>query len=669
MELVNLLDLDVVKVSREISDYSLMITASSGYGKAQPLDALVLSENGYVKMGNIKVGDKVFGEDGELHNVIGVYPQGNKEIYEVVFSDGTSTECCKEHMWTIQTPSDRCNGKFRNMSLEEIMEKQLYKISSGYKRWQYYIPMVNPIRFKKQNFKIEPYILGLLIGDGYLASGSIEFTNTEPDILKEFQDYFRTTRKNEITLRVSDGCGAVRGELDRLGLRCVSDEKFIPEIYKYNSVDVRLDILRGLIDTDGHVCGSSVEFSTSSLQLAEDVKFVAESLGCTARIVTKEQPYYLDCKGNKVYCKDNYRVLIKQPLGLKVFSSEKHNSKFKEGQTKARRYIKEIKKLGVKPAQCIKVDNPSNLYVTNNFIVTHNTPFLAELYGERALILSFENSQKGIAGAHAVQIDSYETLIFYLGQLQNPKVREKFDVIIIDTLFLLDYCCEKSVTDAYGKDLIGDCLKWNKAYKIVDKRFLTVIKTLQKMNYSMVYVCHPVEKKVKAPNGQEYIKLEPKVSDRIKDLLLPEIDIRLFATYDNEGNKVIYTKGTPHFDARCRVGDIDSIIPFNAEALKKAFAEGVDRKVVNKNLIVDNIERKNMAIDNERNFEEVMNELVSIGQELEAAGLGMKAQQILSSELGCDDEGNQRTLANVNEKMKPALEVIIIKLKELKSQK
>ena len=104
------------------------------------------------------------------------------------------------------------------------------------------------------------------------------------------------------------------------------------------------------------------------------------------------------------------------------------------------------------------------------------TPFLAELYGERALILSFENSQKGIAGAHAVQIDSYETLSFYLGQLQNPEVRKKFDVIIIDTLFLLDYYCEKSVTDAYGKDLLGDCLKWNKAYKIVDKRFLTVIK-------------------------------------------------------------------------------------------------------------------------------------------------------------------------------------------------
>lgn len=295
------------------------------------------------------------------------------------------------------------------------------------------------------------------------------------------------------------------------------------------------------------------------------------------------------------------------------------------------------------------------------------TPFLAELYGDRALILSFENSQKGIAGAHAVQIDSYETLSFYLSQLQNPQVREKFDVIIIDTLFLLDYACEKSVTDAYGKDLLGDCLKWNKAYKIVDKRFLTVIKTLQKMNYTVVYVCHPAEKKVKAPNGQEYTKIEPKVSDRIKDLLLPEIDIRLFASYDNEGNKVIYTQGTPFFDARCRVGEMDQVIPFNAQALREAFAVGIDRKIANKELIVDNIERKNVAIDNERSFAEVVEELMSLGQELGTIGLGNKAQAIVDAELGCDDDGNQRTLNTVNEKMKPALEVIIIKLKDLKA--
>lgn len=293
------------------------------------------------------------------------------------------------------------------------------------------------------------------------------------------------------------------------------------------------------------------------------------------------------------------------------------------------------------------------------------TPMLAELYGKRALILSFENSQKGIAGASAVQIDSYETLMYYVGQLQNPLVREKFDVIVIDTLFLLDYYCEKSVTDAYGKDLLSDCLKWNKAYKIVDKRFLTVIKTLQKMNYSMVYVCHPVEKKVKAPTGQEYTKIEPKVSDRIKDLLLPEIDIRLFASYDNEGNKVIYTQSSPYFDARCRVGEMDAVIPFNATALREAFAEGIERKYQDKDLVVDNIARKNMAVDS-RSFEVVINELMTLGQELEAAGHGMEAQAIVANELGNDDDGNPRNLSSVNEKMTPALEVIIIKLKELK---
>lgn len=293
------------------------------------------------------------------------------------------------------------------------------------------------------------------------------------------------------------------------------------------------------------------------------------------------------------------------------------------------------------------------------------TPFLAELYGERALILSFENSQKGIAGAHAVQIDSYETLMYYVSQLQNPQVREKFDVVIIDTLFLLDFACEKSVTDAYGKDLLGDCLKWNKAYKIVDKKFLTVIKSLQKMNYSMVYVCHPSEKKVKAPNGQEYIKIEPKVSDRIKDLLMPEIDIRLFASYDAEGNKVIYTQASPYFDARCRVGEMDAIVPFNAQALREAFEAGIDRKITNPALIVDKIEQKNMVMGQERPFEEVINELMTLGQELETKGLGAQAQLIVTSELGNDDDGNPRTLATVTPKMIPALEVIILKLKEL----
>ena len=296
------------------------------------------------------------------------------------------------------------------------------------------------------------------------------------------------------------------------------------------------------------------------------------------------------------------------------------------------------------------------------------TPFLAELYGDRALFLAFENSHKGLAGIHAVTIDSFATLEFYLAQLENPKVREKFDVVVIDTLFLLDALIEKSITDAYGKDILSDCLKYNKAYKIVDKKFLSVIKRIQKMNYTMAYVCHPVEKKVKLPDGTEAVKIEPKVSDRIKDLLIPEIDIRLFCHYDANGAKAIFTQATPFFDARCRVGDMEGILPFTAEALREEFAKGIERRITNKDLLVDEAESKNVVNGQDRDYKVVVDELMALGNELGQMGLGAEANAIVSSELGTDDNGVQRDLRSINEKMLPTLEVIIVKLKELKER-
>lgn len=294
------------------------------------------------------------------------------------------------------------------------------------------------------------------------------------------------------------------------------------------------------------------------------------------------------------------------------------------------------------------------------------TPFLYDLFGDRALFLSFEKSSKGIAGIHSVDIDGYDTLNAYIMQLQRPDVRERYDVIVIDTFFLFDHSIEKSITDSYGKDTLSDCLKYNKAYKIVDKKFLDVLKKIQRMNYSMAYVCHPVEKKVKLPDGSEITKIEPKVSDRIKDLVLPEIDVRLFCHYDSEGKKVIYTQGTPYFDARVRVGDMDAVVPFDAEKLKKAFSEGIERRIKNKEMLVDNIEKKNPVSDVTRSFEDVMAEIMALGQEFATLGMVEKANAVIFKELGTDDEGRQRTLNDCKESTVPALEVIIQNLKALK---
>lgn len=297
------------------------------------------------------------------------------------------------------------------------------------------------------------------------------------------------------------------------------------------------------------------------------------------------------------------------------------------------------------------------------------SPFLAELYGKSALFLGFENSYKGIAGVHTVGIDSYTTLEAYVAQLENPQLREKFDVVVIDTLFLFDQSIENSITSAYGKDLLSECKHYNQAYKIVDKRFLTIIKRIQRMNYTLVYVCHPVEKKVKLPNGQEIVRIEPQVSERIKSLLLPEIDIKLIGTYDEAGNKVLYTQGTPYFDARVRGAEMDMIVPFDAVALKTAFAEGVARKHKgNEDLLTDQLESKNVANTKVRTFPEAMGELLALGEELGKEGLGAEANLIVAQELGLDNDGNQRTLQQLSDVNIDAVETIVVKLKALKEK-
>jgi phage nucleotide-binding protein len=292
------------------------------------------------------------------------------------------------------------------------------------------------------------------------------------------------------------------------------------------------------------------------------------------------------------------------------------------------------------------------------------TPLALDIYGkERTLLLAFENSANGIAGAYTVNVDSYATLTAYLGQLMNPAMREKFDTIVIDTLFLLDYYCEKSVTDAYGVDLVKDALKWNAGYKIIDKRFLNVIKQLQKMNYTLCYIAHPIEKKVKDASGAEYIRIEPKVSDRIKNLLLPEVDIRLFCAYGQDGERVIYSQSTPYFDARCRGGELPPVLPFDANVLKDEFAKGIDRIGKNNNGLI--VEKKENVLVEDKSFEEVMAYIMELGKKAQEQNKFDDANTILSQELGCDDDGNQRGLDKATPQMMGALNTIVVRLEQL----
>lgn len=286
--------------------------------------------------------------------------------------------------------------------------------------------------------------------------------------------------------------------------------------------------------------------------------------------------------------------------------------------------------------------------------------FILDLYGkERTLAIAMEDSYSGIGGAFVANVATMADLTKVLAQLTNPQVREKFDVIVLDTLFLLDHMIEKSITDAYGVDLIGDARKWNAGYKIVDKKFLDIIKKLQKMDYTLVYIAHTATKKVKV-NGTEMEKYEPRVSDRIRNLLLPEVDIQLFGFTDANGERQIATQLSPYWDARCRVSKMPALVEWNADTFREEFAKGVDAKTTNSELIV---EKKESEIKQERTFEEVMNYLTKdLAVKCQEAGKMAEANRIIVTTLGRDDDGNHRTLAQATPEMKEALDAIAVEL-------
>lgn len=371
---------------REDVYVKIFLTSPSGGGKALTLDSDLMTPTGSIKMKDVKVGDMILGTDGEGHRVLGVYPQGKKECYRVTFSDGSHVDCSKDHLWTVRK---RGNGdSFVTLTLNELLQNGIY--NNG---WVYFIPMTKPVQYHAQEQKIDPYVMGVLISDGSLTVSHAMFTNTELDVVNRVESKL----DNDCELhcyqqkdRIPDyaicdiNCNVnhenkVVSYLKELGLiGCKSCDKFIPDNYKYGSIEQRIELLRGLIDTDGSVYGlnksnkSSVEFSTTSYQLALDVKFVIESLGGTAKI-KERQTRYTDKNGDKSRWFKSYRLYIKMPIDIVPFSSVKHYSSGYKPQTNAYRSIRSVDYIGELECQCITVDADNSLFLTNNFIATHNT--------------------------------------------------------------------------------------------------------------------------------------------------------------------------------------------------------------------------------------------------------------------------------------------------------
>ncbi|MDQ5823306.1 MAG: SNF2-related protein [Chloroflexota bacterium] len=358
-----------------------LLADDMGLGKAQPLDAKVLTPTGWKYMGDMQVGDKVINSHGGVSSITGVYPQGIKDIYRVEFTDGSSTQCCDEHLWQVNTPVRRRRGSPPRVKPLRELRGSLHDTVGNR---QHFIPMVRPVEFREVELPLDPYLLGVLIGDGGFVHHSTMLSSADPGILNEVErllpEGVTLTKKTGYDWALSQGrtsrANPVTTALRSLGLMGHhSHEKFIPDLYKFASVATRESLLQGLLDTDGHVRPSdnNIEFTSTSLRLALDVVALVQSLGGTARLRPKRTSYTYS--GEHREGRLAYRMSIALPSQIRPFrlarKADTYHPRLKYPPARA---IKSVVYFGRKEAQCIATDAPDQLYVADDYIVTHNTP-------------------------------------------------------------------------------------------------------------------------------------------------------------------------------------------------------------------------------------------------------------------------------------------------------
>ena len=455
----------------------VVIGARPSMGKAQPLSAKVLTAAGWVKMGDLTVGDSLASIDGQQSIVTGVFPQGQKQTFRVTFSDGRTTECCDEHLWSVHyrrwaSPKVLSTGEVRQLMANPSMEGRLWIDS-----------VTGDFGKSGGDLPLNSWLLGALLGDGDLTQKTIRFSKTNEQMLDMVRDrlpagvqlihaggcdwrlsgekyrdasgawvansnpltqierqasgfsprFERTGRDGllggklpSVATTVPNSSFAIRqlepstkisgNSPSRMGVRevgallnesaqadavghgrpvegipainggedvnsvirdmglmgCSSATKFIPEAYKNAEREVRLNVLRGLMDTDGWVeKHGSVLFSSASKQLAMDAQGLARSLGYWCSMREKATGYKKDGKHHS--CLTAYVLTISGGDTSELFLSDAKRDRCSSKTRVKRVAFSKIEVSSKTLCQCISVSHPTHLYITDDYVVTHNT--------------------------------------------------------------------------------------------------------------------------------------------------------------------------------------------------------------------------------------------------------------------------------------------------------
>jgi replicative DNA helicase len=389
-------DLDRMTAGLQAGDM-IVLAARPSMGKAQPLDARVRTLTGWKSMGELEVGMALASVDGRPSIVTGIFPQGRKAVWRVTLSDGRSAECCDEHLWRVSCRHWDAPRVLSTAEIRSLLERKRYQD-------RLWIEAHDGRFGHQEELPIDPWVLGALLGDGNLTgTGTVRFATASTEVLATMEarvgagmelthagryDYriVREDRGHPPGIKGSQP-DPLRTALDSLRLSGLSsDQKFIPRLYLEASREARLDLLRGLLDTDGWVeRWGSVRFSTSSRQLADDLAELVRSLGGWCSISVK-QPHFRNLAGMRVEGLPAYVCHIAHPEPRSLFLLSDKLARLPESRQRRKRLaIRSITPSREAQCQCISVSHPERLYITDGDIVTHNTAFAVNIAEHVAL--------------------------------------------------------------------------------------------------------------------------------------------------------------------------------------------------------------------------------------------------------------------------------------------
>ena len=384
---------DCIKILTESKSPKITVELKPGTGKMEPYSRMIPTptESGYTLMGNLKVGDYVFGRDGEPTEVTGIFEHGVQDVYKITFQDGRTAYCGADHLWTVKTFKD---GAWKTVSTADMMRdfkrlspwKEAHGRSDPY-NYKYYIPVCEPVAYPTKDVPIDPWVLGCFIGNGCCTLNALTISSPTSEIPERiaticgyttkkasegnFSYVFYNNGKLVHTKDFFKDIPEMIGEYSR--------DKSIPIQYLINDFNTRLNLLRGLMDTDGCISYNegryTLRYTSCSLNLLNQIKWLLYSFGYSGNVIIDsrtDEKYHDGFCGSVIFRVPNS---VKHEFFLmpkKRFIAEQATSA-KQENIYADLLIKNIEFSHREQCRCIMVDNPEHLYLTEDFIVTHNT--------------------------------------------------------------------------------------------------------------------------------------------------------------------------------------------------------------------------------------------------------------------------------------------------------